>query len=306
MGFPASCIYNEAGFILAVAADFASESHAAGSRKVSVCLQEVGERAWNLSARLPLPTAADPKCFRVCQRPSVRRRCTHAAFFYICVWDTRDTMSARLLARKHSAAWTPRPSAGFKPSFTLLLNLVAFHRVPRQNFNPPIKVCSFVHDENLKAAADKTKIKDKQCHSTRLEFNQSSETEKQRTNASVLSSHWSLALGSFDLSNWEEDDNLGEVVLVGRKWKKQRERQKAKGCGCHDDGRLTREGRRGLRQKRTSSEAAWQPKSPPARWQEPTMMQERQHTFIQTVTIRCFQLHFLLNSIKCSRVRRLY
>lgn len=98
MGFPASCIRNEAGFISAVAADFASESHPAGSRKVSVGLQEVGE--------------------------------------------------------------------------TSLESLCAS--------NPSIKVCSFVHDENLKVATDKTKIKDKQWHSTPLDCNQSSETENKR------------------------------------------------------------------------------------------------------------------------------
>lgn len=112
MGFPASCIYNEAGFILAVAADFASESHAAGSRKVSVCLQEVGKTSLESLCASSTSHSRWPKMLPGVPA-TIGPEMLHArCLFYICMWDTRDKMSARLLARKHSAAWTPRPSAG--------------------------------------------------------------------------------------------------------------------------------------------------------------------------------------------------
>lgn len=84
MGFPASCIFNEAGFISAVAADFASESHTAGSRKVSVCLQEVGNEP-GISLRVshfPQPLTKMPAGVPATIGPEMlHARCV----FYICV-----------------------------------------------------------------------------------------------------------------------------------------------------------------------------------------------------------------------------
>lgn len=118
-GFPASCIFNEAGFILAVAADFASESHTA-SRKASVLPPGSGKRAWNffhfprpLTKMLPnVPATLSPEMLQRCvEKPEVK-------------------MSARLLAHKQSVVWTPRPSAGPSRHSRWLLIPVPRHRIP--------------------------------------------------------------------------------------------------------------------------------------------------------------------------------